>query len=93
MRDDVERLRAEVQRLAERVEAAEQENAAFSALFGALTEVLGPSFLDRAATVVELTEAHAQGGSPVGKRMTEALRIIDQIRAIGHGHPKPGGVV
>lgn len=86
-------IQAELAYLRQRVDALEAETMAYSALFTGLMLTLGPQYLDTAARVAELTEAHAQGGSSVGKRMTEALRIIDQLRTGGDSKPKPGSIV
>ncbi len=89
--DEFRALQQAVANLQQRVFAVAEENAAYSALFGALADTLGTAFLDRAAAIAEFAEANAQGGSPLGKRMTEAIRIIEQIRVIADGHPKPKG--
>lgn len=79
--------------VAARLEALEIETAAYSAIFTALAQLLGPAFLDGAAMLVQLTGAHPQAPGPVQKRMTEALRIIDDLRKGSDRKPKPGNVV
>ena len=76
-----------------RIDALEIETAAYSVIFTALARVHGSEFLELAASIAELAGRHPPAGGEIGKRATEALRIIDSIRAGSDGHPKPQGIV
>ncbi|ACL60470.1 hypothetical protein [Methylobacterium nodulans] len=78
---------SEIEELRARVDVLEQETAAYSALFGALGRLLGPQFLETAADITQLTGAHPAARGLVSKRMTEALRIIDDLRLIAETKP------
>ncbi len=84
--DDIADLKA-------RVEALEQETAAYSALFRGLSETLGPAFLYVAAEIAESVEAYPQAGPALQKRMTEALRIIEDLRRGPRRKPEAGKVI
>ncbi|MFC0246429.1 hypothetical protein ACFOLL_04500 [Falsochrobactrum ovis] len=76
-----------------RIEAIEIENAAFSAIISAIGTHFGSEFLEQAASIVQMTGSHPDAPSEVKKRMTEALRVIDDIRVISDGKPRPAGIV
>ncbi|MHB2208323.1 hypothetical protein [Methylobacterium sp. CM6257] len=84
---------SEIEELRARIRALESEVSAFSALFFGLTDLLGPAFLEVATEIAERAEADPQRGAEHQKRMTEALRIIEQFRAGSYGKPKPGPIV
>ncbi|MGU3666234.1 hypothetical protein ACLBX9_18775 [Methylobacterium sp. A49B] len=83
----------EIRELRRRILALEYETRAFSAIVFGLASVLGPDFLQSAAEIAEAVEADPEFGGGQQKRMTEALRIIEQIRAGSRCKPKSGEII